>query len=169
MENKNFVAIGKIVFETPGYSWNIPHTHFIVNKTASGLFEATNIQLTLDSIGDTIEDAAKSLAQLTSKYIMEIMLKRRGHDELKELMDSTAMEDYWREFRKIEVDLSRTKNDLSHRFDRIYITAVKETIEDTIKKAIYDIAKIEAEKVYSALKGRIPEAVTLYVDYTKAA
>ena len=169
MENKNFVAIGKIVFETHGYPWNIPHTHFIVNKTDSGLFEATNIQLTLDSIGDSIEEAAKSLAQLTSEYIMEIMLKRRGHDELKELMDSTAMEDYWREFRKIEVDLSRTKRDLSHKFDRIYVAAVKETIEDSIKKAIYDVVKQEAEKVYSAVKGKIPEAVTLYIDYAKAA
>ena len=169
MENKNFIAIGKIVFETPGYSWNIPHTHFIVNKTDTGLYEATNIQLTLDSIGYTIEEAVKSLAQLTSEYLMEIMLKRRGHDELIELMDTAAMEDYWREFRKMEVELSRTKKDLSHRFDRIYITAVKETIEDTIKKAIYDVAKQEADKVYSALKGKNPEAVTLYVDYTKAA
>jgi len=48
MENKHFIAIGKVIFETPGFSWNIPHTHFIINKTASGLFEATNLELILD-------------------------------------------------------------------------------------------------------------------------
>jgi hypothetical protein len=56
MDHKHFAAIGKIVFETPGFSWNIPHTHFIVNKTASGLFEAANLELILDSVGDSIKE-----------------------------------------------------------------------------------------------------------------
>jgi len=36
---------------------------------------------------------------------MEIMMRRRGHDELLEVMDTNVMEDYWREYRKIEVEL----------------------------------------------------------------
>jgi hypothetical protein len=101
MENKHFIAIGKMVFETPGFPWNIPHTHFIVNKTDSGLFEATNLELILDSVGSNAQEAAQILARLTANYIMEIMLRRRGHDELKEVMDTGVMEDYWREYRKI--------------------------------------------------------------------
>jgi hypothetical protein len=123
MENKHFVAIGKIVFDTPGYPWNIPHTHFMVNKTASGLYEATNLELILDSIGNTVEESVEILANLTTKYIMEIMMKRRGHDELAEVVDTNTMEDYWREYRKAEVELSRTKNDLSHILDRHWIAA----------------------------------------------
>ena len=92
MENKNFVAVGKIVFETPGYTWNIPHTHFIVNKTPSGLYEATNLQFVLDSIGNSVKEAAEILARLTAHYVMEIMFKRRGHDELSEVVDSNANE-----------------------------------------------------------------------------
>jgi hypothetical protein len=111
MDNKRFVAIGKIIFETPGFPWNIPHTHFIVNKTASGLFEATNLELILDSAGDSVAEAAETLARLTASYIMEIMMKRRGHDELVEVVDTGVMEDYWREYRKIEVELSRTKRE----------------------------------------------------------
>ena len=164
MDNKNFIAIGKIIFETPGYPWNIPHTHFIVNKTPSGMFEATNLELILDSIGDSAEEAAKTLARLTANYIMEIMLRRRGHNELAEVMDTNAMEDYWREYRKIEVELSRTKNDLSHNMDRLWINALKETLDENLKEIIFGIAKEEAEAVYTALRGKLPEAVTLGVE-----
>jgi hypothetical protein len=165
MDNKNFVAIGKIVFETPGYPWNIPHTHFIVNKTPSGLFEATNLELILDSVSSSVNDAAKSLAQLTAGYIMEIMMKRRGHDELSEVMDTNVMEDYWREYRKIEVELSRVKNDLSHNMDRLWVTAIKETMDESFKKIIFEIAKQEAEAVYAALRDKIPDSVTLSIEY----
>lgn len=64
--SKNYIGIGKIVFETPGFPWNIPHTHFIVNKTASGRFEATNLELILDSVGSTVRESAETLAHLTA-------------------------------------------------------------------------------------------------------
>jgi hypothetical protein len=165
MDNKHFVAIGKIVFETPGFSWNIPHTHFIVNKTASGLFEATNLELILDSIGVSIEEAAQTLARLTANYIMEIMMKRRGHDELGEVMDTSVMEDYWREYRKIEVILSKTKRDISHNMDRLWVKAIKETMDESIRQIIYEKAKQEAEAVYEALRGKIPDSITLSIEY----
>ncbi|MCL2196576.1 MAG: hypothetical protein FWB77_03065 [Treponema sp.] len=165
MENKHFIAIGKIVFETPGFSWNIPHTHFIVNKTASGLFEVTNLELTLDSIGSSIKEAAEALAHLTVNYIMEIMMNRRGHDELKEIVDSNAMEDYWREYRKLEVELSRSKRDMSHNLDRHWVAAIKETMDESVKKIIFEIAKHDAEAVYSALRNKIPESISLSYEY----
>jgi hypothetical protein len=165
MDGKNFVAIGKIVFETPGYPWNIPHTHFIVNKTTSGLFEATNLELILDSVGDSVGEAAEILARLTANYIMEIMLKRRGHDELGEVMDTAVMEDYWREYRKIEVTLSKTKSDISHNIDRLWVKAIRETMDENIRHIIYEKAKQEAEAVYAALRDKIPDAITLSLEY----
>jgi len=161
MDNKHFIAIGKIIFETPGFSWNIPHTHFIVNKTASGLFEATNLELILDSVGSSIEESVQILARLTASYIMEIMMKRRGHDELIEVVDTGAMEDYWREYRKMEVKLSRTKRDMSHNLDRHWVTAIKETMDEYLKEIIYENAKQEAAAVYAALRDIIPESITL--------
>ena len=165
MENKNFIAIGKIVFETPGYPWNIPHTHFIVNKTPSGLYEATNLQLILDSIGNSVKEAAETLARLTGNYVMEIMMKRRGHDELSEVVDTSVMEDYWREFRKLEVELSRTKRDLSHNLDRLWVEAIKETMDENLREIIYEKAKHEAEAVYAALRDKIPDSIVLSVEY----
>jgi len=165
MDNKHFVAIGKIVFETPGFSWNIPHTHFIVNKTASGLFEATNLELVLDSVGSSVEESAETLARLTANYIMEIMMKRRGHDELVEAVDTVVMEDYWREYRKIEVELSRTKHDLSHNLDRLWVAAIKETMDEYLKEIIYEKAKKEAAAVYAALRDKMPDGITLSIEY----
>ena len=165
MENKNFIAIGKIVFETPGFPWNIPHTHFIVNKTQSGLYEATNLELILDSIGDSVKESAETLARLTANYIMEIMIKRKGHDELSEVVDTSDMEGYWREYRKIEVELSRTKRDLSHNLDRLWIEAIKETMDEYLKEIIYEKAKQEAEAVYAALRDKIPNSITLSIEY----
>ena len=159
--DKNFVAIGKIMFETPGFSWNVPHTHFIINKTPSGLFEATNLELILDSVGKTVNEAADTLGRLTANYVMEIMFKRRGHDELIEVMDTGVMEDYWREYRKIETNLSRSKGDLSHNLDRHWVTAIKETMDENFKEIIYEIAKQDAEKVYNALRDKIPKGIAV--------
>ena len=164
MDNKQFVAIGKIVFETPGFPWNIPHTHFMVNKAASGLFEATNLELILDSTGNSVEEAAQTLARLTANYVMEIMMKRRGHDELVEVVDTGAMEDYWREYRKIEVELSRAKRDLSHNMDRLWVEAIKETMDEYLREIIYEKAKGEAEAVYAALRDKMPGGITLSVE-----
>ena len=165
MENKHFIAIGKIIFETPGFSWNIPHTHFIVNKTASGLFESTNLELILDSIGNSVSESAQALARLTANYIMEIMMKRRGHNELIEVVDTSAMEDYWREYRKMEVELSRTKRDMSHNLDRYWVTAIKETMDEYLKQIIYEKAKQEADAVYAALRDKLPGSITLSFEY----
>jgi len=158
VENKRSVAIGKIICETLGVPWNIPHSHFIVNQTPSGLFEATNIEFVLDSVGASIDEAARILMRLTADYIKEVMIKGRGHDELLEMVDSDAMENYWREYRKAEVELSRTGQDMGHKLDRHFIEAVKETWEDDFKDIIYKAAKHDAEEVLTALRGKIPAA-----------
>jgi hypothetical protein len=158
VENKRaVVAVGKIICEMLGVQWNVPHTHFIVNQTPSGLFEATNIEFVLDSIGESIDEATRILMRLTADYIKEVMTKGRGHDELIEMVDSDTMEGYWREYRKAEVELSRTGQDMGHKFDRYFIEAVKETWEDDFRDIIFKAAKSNAEEILAALRGKIPE------------
>ena len=93
MDNKHFVAIGKMTIDNLSTEWNIPDLHFIVNKTPSGLFEATNIELILDAAGSTIEEAIEGLIGLTIHYITAVMEKSRGYDEFIEKVDSLAMEE----------------------------------------------------------------------------
>ena len=73
MENKHFVAIGKMTIDNLSAEWNIPDLHFIVNRTSDGLFEATNIELILDSSGKSIEKSIEGLTGLTIHYITTVM------------------------------------------------------------------------------------------------
>ena len=107
MQGKKFIAIGKIIMDTPGFDWNIPCTHYIINKTPSGMYEATNLEYILDSIGDTVKDAVLILVKLTLFYVMDIITNHNAYDELKESqLNNFFMEDYWTEYRKMEVELS---------------------------------------------------------------
>lgn len=140
MENKRFVAIGKMTIDNLNTAWNIPILHFIVNKTPSGLFEATNIEFILDSTGNTIEEAIEGLSGLTIHYITAVMEKGRGYDEFIEKIDSLAMEEYWREYRKIEFSLARIRKDLSHDIANKINTAIKNMLAEEIKQQIKDVA-----------------------------
>jgi len=71
------------------------------------------------------------------------------------------MEDYWREYRKIEANLSRSKEDLSHNLDRHWVTAIKETMDENFKEIIYEIAKQDAENLYNALRDKIPKGLSV--------
>jgi len=140
MDNKNFVAIGKMTIDNLSTEWNIPDLHFIVNKTPSGLLEATNIEFILDSAGNTIEDAIEGLIGLTIHYITSVMEKGRGYDEFIEKVNSLAMEEYWREYRYIEFSLARKRKDLSHDIANKINAAIKNMLAEEITQQIRDVA-----------------------------
>ena len=140
MDNKHFVAIGKMTIDNLSTEWNIPDLHFIVNKTPSGLFEVTNIELILDSIGNTIEEAIEGLIGLTIHYITTVMGKGRGFDEFIEKVNSLTMEDYWREYRNVEFTLARMRKDLSHDIANKVNVAIKNMLAEEIKQQIREVA-----------------------------
>ena len=140
MENKNFVAIGKMTIDNISPDWNIPTLHFIVNKTPSGLLEATNIELILDSIGNSIEEAIESLSALTIHYITTVMEKGQGYEEFIDKVNSLAMEEYWREYRKIEFSLASHRKDLNHDIANKINAAVKNILAEEIKQQIKEVA-----------------------------
>jgi len=140
MDNKHFVAIGKMTIDNLSAEWNIPVLHFIVNKNLSGVFEATNLELILDSSGNTIEDAIEGLIGLTIHYITAVMEKGRGYDEFIDKVNSLAMEEYWREYRNIEFSLARSRKDLSHDIANKVNAAVKNILADEIKQQIKEVA-----------------------------
>jgi len=140
MDNKYFVAIGKMTIDNLSTEWNIPVLHFIVNKTSSGLFEATNLELILDSAGNTIEDAIEGLIGITIHYITAVMEKGRGYDEFIDKANSLAMEEYWREYRNIEFSLARNRKDLSHDIANKINAAIKNLLAEEIKQQITEVA-----------------------------
>jgi len=140
MNDKHFVAIGKMAIDNLNTEWNIPDLHFIVNKTPSGLFEATNIEFILDSAGNTIEEAIEGLIGLTIHYITAVMEKGRGYDEFIDKITSLAMEDYWREYRNIEFSLARNRKDLSHDIASKINAAIKNMLAEEITQQLREVA-----------------------------
>jgi len=149
MDNKHFVAIGKMTIDNLSAEWNIPDLHFIVNKTPSGLLEATNIEFILDSAGNTIEEAIEGLIGLTIHYITSAMEKGRGYDEFIDKVNSLAMEEYWREYRNIEFSLARKRKDLSHDIANKINTAIKNMLAEEITQQIRDVAAGAAKIIIS--------------------
>jgi hypothetical protein len=140
MENKHFVAIGKMMIDNLGAKWNIPDLHFIVNRTPSGLFEATNIEFILDSCGGSLEEAVEGLSGLTIHYITVVMGKGHGYSEFIDKVNSLVMEDYWREYRNIEFSLAREGKDLSHDIANKVNAAIKNMLAEEITQQIKDAA-----------------------------
>ena len=140
MNSKRFVAIGKMTVDNLSAEWNIPDLHFIVNKTPSGLFEATNIEFILDSTGDTIEEAIEGLTGLTIHYITAVMEKGHGYDEFIDKVNSLVMEDYWREYRNIEFLLAKDRKDLCHDIANKVNAAVKNMLAEEITQQIREVA-----------------------------
>ena len=149
MNNKHFVAIGKMTIDNLNTEWNIPDLHFIVNKTPSGLFEATNIELILDSTGNTIEEAIEGLIGLTIHYITAAMEKGRGYDEFIDKVNSLTMEDYWREYRNIEFSLARNRKDLSHDIASKVNAAIKNILAEEITQQIREVSAGVAKTIIS--------------------
>jgi len=149
VSNKIFVGIGKMVFEK-NTEWNIPHLHFMVDNTISGNYEATLLEFGLVSWSEKENEAIKSLAKQTHSHILSIM-ERNGFDEFIREVNDHVMDDYWRQYRKIEFEMARKGRDLSHKMDRQLVQAIKEKLSEETKKIIMEIAKNNADKLASLI------------------
>jgi len=149
VNQKNFIGIGKVGFET-NKEWNIPNLHFMVDKTASGNFEATLLEFGLISWSETEESAIKSLVRQAHSHILTVT-EKSGFDELIKSVDDHVMDDYWRLYRKIEFSLARNGKDLSHKLDNQIVQAIKEMLSEETKNTIREIAKDDAEKLVAII------------------
>ncbi|MDR2493954.1 MAG: hypothetical protein LBD24_01905 [Spirochaetaceae bacterium] len=84
VDQKDFIGIGKIVFDSNA-KWNIPHLHFMVDKTASGNYEATSLEFGLVSWSELEKEAITSLVKQTYFYILSVMEKSSFDQFIKEV------------------------------------------------------------------------------------
>ena len=158
VDNRNFVGIGKLAFDSNA-EWNIPHLHFMVDKTASGNYEATLLEFGLVSWSEQLNDAIKSLVKQTYSHIRSVM-EREGFDQFIREVDDHVMDGYWRNYRKIEFSLARNGMDLSHDIDSQFERALKSMISDETKSFILEIARDNAEKIIEEYD-RIPSLTSI--------
>jgi len=149
VDNKNFVGIGKLAFDSNA-EWNIPHLHFMVDKTASGNYEATLLEFGLVSWSEQRDDAIKSLVKQTHSHILAV-IEREGFDEFIREVDDHVMDGYWRQYRKIDFILAKDGMDLSHEMDSQFMRAIKTMISEEAKNIIQQIAHDNAEEIIAAM------------------
>jgi hypothetical protein len=145
VDQKKFVGIGKMGFES-NKEWNIPNLHFMVDMTTSGNFEATLLEFGLISWAETEEAAIKSLARQTHSHIL-MVIEKKGFDGLIRAVDDHVMDDFWKNYRKIEFSFARNGRDLSHKLDSQTVQAIKEMLSEETKNIIREIANTNAEKI----------------------
>lgn len=137
--NFNFIGAGKILYNNFSPDFNIPHLHFLVIQHDS-FFEAVNIELQLFAVGDSRENAVAELATLTSAHIVTVLSKGRGYDELMETAMEETMNNYWKEYRKVEFEAARKKKDIGHNLEQRINILITENFRAMIRERIKEFA-----------------------------
>jgi hypothetical protein len=117
----------------------------MVNKTSSGNYEATLLEFGLVSWSEELNDSIKSLVKQTHSHILSVM-ERTGFDELIQRVDDHVMDDYWRQYRKIDFTLAQDGMDLSHEMDSQFIRAIRTMITEETKNLIRKISSGSANE-----------------------
>jgi uncharacterized FlaG/YvyC family protein len=152
VEDKHFVGVGKMIFNTPNTAWNIPHLHFLVDKAAGDRYEATLLEFGLVSAGEGQEEAIERLARQTHLYISTVMQEDENYSQFINNVNDHVMDDYWRKYRAIEFALAQTGGGLSHAIDKELEMAVKKIINEKTSALIDEIARNSAEEVVREAK-----------------
>ena len=128
--HKKFVGIGKMIFRS-SEEWNIPHLHFMVDKTNSGNFEATLLEFGLVSWAETKDEVIQSLFRQVAFYIFNTK-EQSKFDQMLEDVDNHAMDDYWRCYRKIDFSLAKSGRGLNRKIESRLIQKVIEMVREEI-------------------------------------
>jgi hypothetical protein len=149
---RNFVGLGKMFFNKRDGVWNIPHLHFLVDKTDSEYFEAINLEFGLVSTGMDPAEAIEALATQTHLYIMAVMEKEGDYDQFIDAVNTYTMDEFWKQYRFIEFSLAREGNDLSHNVDKQIERAVKSIMSEKMERALDEFVKNQAENLIAEVK-----------------
>ncbi|GHV43062.1 hypothetical protein AGMMS49546_23570 [Spirochaetia bacterium] len=147
IRDKNFVGVGKFLFDTTNVEWNIPHLHFLVDKTESGVFEATNLEFGLVASGETQESATQRLAGLIHFHIVSVMTDGHGYKEFIETVNSNAMDEYWTVYRVIDFSLGEKGKDLSHEIEKRITRSIQKMFNQQVKDIIIQKAGKRADEI----------------------
>jgi hypothetical protein len=154
-----------MIFNTSGVTWNIPHLHFMVDKSPDDIYEATVLEFGLVSSAEEEEESIKRLTEQTQTYILSVMKNDCGYSQFLECVNDFVMCDYWRHYRHIEFSLAREGKDLSHNMDQRLANAIRSTFTEKTNKYIDDIARESAENIVTEIK-RIMMLAPPTLEYT---
>lgn len=159
-DGMKFIGAGKIMYNNFSSNFNIPHLHFLVIQYEKNMYQAVNLELQLFAAGDSFENAIAELATLTTAHILSVLKDGRGYDELTETALERTMDEYWREYRKIEFKAAKSKRDIGHDVEQRLSNIIKNAISEKLKLFVKDFMQKKGdviEEIVDLLLGCVPD------------
>lgn len=141
-ESINSVGIGKVILSSlDNESYNIPHLHFLICKNDS-YFEAINLEFGLVATDKNSSLSVEILTKMLIEYILST-IQAYGFNKLTEIVSSSALDSFWKEYRILEFKLAGQKKDVGH--------GIVQYLTETIKQQILKEYGIKSEAKYSVM------------------
>lgn len=123
----NFVGYGKLILNT-SEDYGLPVMHFLLAKDELGI-QALGLELGIGAHGKDAKEAISVLAEMSAKMI-KTNIEASGFNSIIEIFSSSGAEEYWAEYRKIDVTLAKTRSDIS----RGMIDMITETVRKDLMR-----------------------------------
>lgn len=138
----DFKAIGKIVLKNTEY-WNIPHLHFMINQSkVDGIFEAICLELMFFNSGEDIKTSITNLITNILEYFDNNINCASDLDKLIDCVDTNAMDNYWKEYRKIDYELAKFGKDINNTLEKQIISEVEQKYKNSFNDFLKEYADI---------------------------
>lgn len=131
VNNLSFKAIGKIVLKSNS-EWNIPHLHFMVNKSEDDIYEAICLELSFFDSGENIEEATVNLITNILSYFSNNVKSSSDMDKLIGNVDTNKMDMYWRKYRVFDYQLAKVGSDINSQLEKQIINKVENYYKNKI-------------------------------------
>ncbi|WP_295160397.1 hypothetical protein [uncultured Brachyspira sp.] len=138
----DFKAIGKLVLKN-SEDWNIPHLHFIVNKADDGIFEAVCLELMFFNSGENIKSSITNLVTNILEYFDNNINSAQDLDKYIISVDTNAMDNYWKYYRKIDGELAKYGEDINNALEQQIIHEVEEKYKNTFNNFLKQYVDIK--------------------------
>ncbi|WP_147735534.1 hypothetical protein [Brachyspira aalborgi] len=131
VNNLVFKAIGKIVLKNNS-EWNIPHLHFMVNKSEDNIYEAVCLELSFFNSGKNIEEATTNLITNILSYFNYNIKSSSDLDKILGNIDTNIMDMYWRKYRVFDYQLAKIGSDINSQLEKQIIKKVEDFYKNKI-------------------------------------
>ncbi len=124
------IGIGKLkVFASDDFPYIVPTLSFVVARTEEGEYTASCMQLLLDGAADNEIDAVERLNKSCKNFLQQLFRRLKPADaweQLHELMEDSASQDYWIAYRDMQLNLAEHGIDLKFERDKFYEARIQE-------------------------------------------
>ena len=139
-EKAQVAGIGKVNLKRDKLAFNIPHLHILVVKGFSeGCFDAINLEFGLHGQGENPKFAlSDSIEQIVKYFDRNKIDSKEKFKVLIQEQDNHLISDYWRVFRRTEMELALEARDLGSSMEN----SIREEAEKELRELKKELQKM---------------------------